>query len=135
MLQITRYSVKVVEKRRRREKITKRFAFEANTRTLSGKLHLPVKNLALNLMLTIGPNLNTNMMLFIFVNIQNKIVLTTFLESSRRISAQIIDHGGRDQKSYIFTHAVINEHCIDSYDDFEVVLETPHLKEMLLKTC
>ena len=85
-------------------------------------------------MLTIGPNLNTNM-LFVFVNVQNIIVLTTFLESSRRISAQIIDHGGRDQKSYIFTHAVINEHCIDSYDDFEVVLETSHLKEMLLKTC
>ena len=123
-----------MEKRRRREKITKRFAFEANTRTLNRKLHLPVQNLALNLMLTIGPNLNTNM-LFVFVNVQNIIVLTTFLESSRRISAQIIDHGGRDQKSYIFTHAVINEHCIDSYDDFEVVLETPHLKEMLLKTC
>ena len=124
----------MVEKRRRREKITKRFAFEANTRTLNRKLHLPVQNLALNLMLTIGPNLNTNM-LFVFVNVQNIIVLTTFLESSRRISAQIIDHGGRDQKSYIFTHAVINEHCIDSYDDFEVVLETSHLKEMLLKTC
>ena len=123
-----------MEKRRRREKITKRFAFEANTRTLNRKLHLPVQNLALNLMLTIGPNLNTNM-LFVFVNVQNIIVLTTFLESSRRISAQIIDHGGRDQKSYIFTHAVINEHCIDSYDDFEVVLETSHLKEMLLKTC
>ena len=123
-----------MEKRRRREKITKRFAFEANTRTLNRKLHLPFQNLALNLMLTIGPNLNTNM-LFVFVNVQNIIVLTTFLESSRRISAQIIDHGGRDQKSYIFTHAVINEHCIDSYDDFEVVLETPHLKEMLLKTC
>ena len=123
-----------MEKRRRREKITKRFAFEANTRTLNRKLHLPVQNLALNLMLTIGPNLNTNM-LFVFVNVQNIIVLTTFLESSRRISAQIIDHGGRDQKFYIFTHAVINEHCIDSYDDFEVVLETSHLKEMLLKTC
>ena len=123
-----------MEKRRRREKITKRFAFEANTRTLNRKLHLPFQNLALNLMLTIGPNLNTNM-LFVFVNVQNIIVLTTFLESSRRISAQIIDHGGRDQKSYIFTHAVINEHCIDSYDDFEVVLETSHLKEMLLKTC
>ena len=42
--------------------------------TLRRKLHLLVKNLALNSMLRIGPNLNTNM-LFILVNVQDRIVL------------------------------------------------------------
>ena len=46
--------------------------------TLRHKLHLQVKNLALNLMLKIGPNLNKNM-LFILVNVQNRIVLMLIL--------------------------------------------------------
>ena len=46
--------------------------------TLRRKLHLLVKNLALNSMLRIGPNLNTNM-LFILENVQNRIVLIIIL--------------------------------------------------------
>ena len=37
--------------------------------TLRRKLLLPVKNLALNLILRLGPNLNTSMTPFILVNI------------------------------------------------------------------
>ena len=47
--------------------------------TFRHKLHLLVKNLALYLMLRIGPNLNTNMTLFILVNVQNRIVLIIIL--------------------------------------------------------
>ena len=32
-------------------------------------------------------------------------------KSSRRISKQIIDHGGRNQNSHFFRHAVVNDHC------------------------
>ena len=46
--------------------------------TLRRKLHLLVKNLALNSMLRIGPNLNTNM-LFILINVQDRIVLIIIL--------------------------------------------------------
>ena len=42
-------------------------------------------------------------------------------ESARRISARIIDHGGRDQKSHLFTHAVVKEHRSDSYNDFKII--------------
>ena len=42
-------------------------------------------------------------------------------ESARRISERIIDQGGRDQKSYLFRHAVVNEHRNASYDDFKLI--------------
>ena len=42
-------------------------------------------------------------------------------ESARRISERIIDHGGRDRKSHLFQHAVVNEHRNASYDDFKIV--------------
>ena len=32
-----------------------------------------------------------------------------------------MDHGGRDQKSYLFKHAVVNEHHNASYDDFKII--------------
>ena len=32
-----------------------------------------------------------------------------------------MDHGGRDQKSYLFKHAVVNEHRNASYDDFKII--------------
>ena len=38
-------------------------------------------------------------------------------ESARRIFERIIDHGGRDQKSHLFRHTVVNDHCNASYDD------------------
>ena len=41
---------------------------------LRRKLHLLVKNLGLNLMLRIEPNLNTKIMLFILVNVQKRTV-------------------------------------------------------------
>ena len=71
-------------------------------------------------MLKIGPNLNKNM-LFILVNVQNRIVLMNLGESAKRISERIIDHGGRDLKSNLFRHAVVNEHCNASYDDFKII--------------
>ena len=42
-------------------------------------------------------------------------------ESARTISERIMDHGGRDQKSYLFKHAVVNEHRNASYDDFKII--------------
>ena len=42
-------------------------------------------------------------------------------ESARRISERIIDHDGRDQKSHLVRHAVVNEHRNDSYDDFKII--------------
>ena len=42
-------------------------------------------------------------------------------ESARRISARIMDHGGRDQKTYLFTHAIVKEHRSDSYNDFKII--------------
>ena len=65
------------------------------------------------------------------------LVIINYLgESARRISDRIIDHGGRDEKSHLFRHAVVNEHDNASYDDFkiiEVASETTRLKERLLK--
>ena len=42
-------------------------------------------------------------------------------ESARRISEWIRDYGGRDQKSYLFRNAVVNEHRHASYDDFKII--------------
>ena len=42
-------------------------------------------------------------------------------ESARRISERIIDHGGRDQKSHLFRHAVVNNHRNASYDHFKII--------------
>ena len=42
-------------------------------------------------------------------------------ESARRVSEGIIDHGGRDKKSHLFLHAVVNDHCNASYDDFKTI--------------
>ena len=42
-------------------------------------------------------------------------------ESARGISEQIIDHGGRDQKSYLFRQCVVNDHLNASYDDFKII--------------
>ena len=42
-------------------------------------------------------------------------------ESARRISERIKDHGGRDQKSYLFRHAVVNEHRNANHDDFKII--------------
>ena len=42
-------------------------------------------------------------------------------ESAGRISDRIIDHGGRDQKSHLFRHAVVDENRNVSYDDFEII--------------
>ena len=51
------------------------------------------------------------MMLFILVNVQNRTCTDNYLgESARRISERVIDHGGRDKKSHLFRHAVVNEH-------------------------
>ena len=45
-----------------------------------------------------------------------------FDESARRIFERIINHDGRDQKSHLFRHAVINnDHGNPSYDDFKIV--------------
>ena len=41
-------------------------------------------------------------------------------ESSRGISEVIIDHGGRDKKSHLFTHAVVNDHRNVSCGDFKI---------------
>ena len=41
-------------------------------------------------------------------------------QSTRRISEWIIDHGGWDQKFHLFRHAVVNDHCNASYDDFKI---------------
>ena len=46
---------------------------------LRRKLHLQVKNLALNLMLRVRLNLNTNMVFFWGGNVQNRIVLIIIL--------------------------------------------------------
>ena len=46
---------------------------------LRRKLHLQVKNLALNLMLRVRLNLNTNMVFFWGANVQNRIVLIIIL--------------------------------------------------------
>ena len=74
------------------------------------KLHLLVKNIALNLMLRIGPNLSMNMMLFILINVQKRtaliIILVNLLE---------------DQISYLCRHVVVNEHHNASYDDFKII--------------
>ena len=32
-----------------------------------------------------------------------------------------MDHGGRDQKSHLFRHAVVNNHLHASYDDFKII--------------
>ena len=32
-----------------------------------------------------------------------------------------MDHGGRDQKTYLFTHAIVKEHRSDSYNDFKII--------------
>ena len=54
-------------------------------------------------------------------------------------SELFIYHGGRDQKSHLFRHAEVNEHCNASYDDFKIIgtsfkqQETTCLKERLLK--
>ena len=42
-------------------------------------------------------------------------------ESARRISERIIGHGGRDKKSHLFQHAVVNEHRSASYGDFKII--------------
>ena len=42
-------------------------------------------------------------------------------ESARRISERIKDNGGRDQKSYLFRHAVVNEHRNANHDDFKII--------------
>ena len=66
------------------------------------------------------------------------LVIINYLgESARRISERIIDHGGRDEKSHLFRHAVVNVHGNASYDDFkiiEVASETTRLKERLRPT-
>ena len=42
-------------------------------------------------------------------------------EFSRKISEQMIDHDGRDQKSHLFSHAVVNHNRNASYDDFKII--------------
>ena len=42
-------------------------------------------------------------------------------ESSRGLSEGIIDSGGRDKKSHLFQHAVVNKHRNASYDDFKII--------------
>ena len=57
-------------------------------------------------------------MLFILVNVQNRTCTDNYLgESARRISERVIDHGGRDKKSHLFRHAVVNEHR----NDFKII--------------
>ena len=38
------------------------------------------------------------------------------------MSERIIDHGGRDQKSHLYRHAVVNKHRNARYDDFKIVV-------------
>ena len=42
-------------------------------------------------------------------------------ESARRISERIIDHGGRDQKSHLFRHTVVNNRGNASCDDIKII--------------
>ena len=52
------------------------------------------------------------MTLFILINVQNRIVLIIILLNlldSPRIFEQITGHGGRDKKSHLFKHAVVDD--------------------------
>ena len=42
-------------------------------------------------------------------------------ESAWKISEQIIDHGGQNEKSHLFRHAVVNKHRNASYDCFKII--------------
>ena len=57
-----------------------------------------------------------------FGKCQEKNCIDNYLgESARRISEQVINHDGRDQRSHLFGHAVVHEHRNASYDDFKII--------------
>ena len=43
-------------------------------------------------------------------------------EVSRRLAERIKDHGGRDHKSHVFTHALESGHAPVTKDDFEILI-------------